>query len=413
MYLAGLFSQASFALTLALLAWSDRRSRGLVWLAGACGLQLMSTFLRAAWRGSTPWLLDAAIGCLLMLMFFFVYLGLRPFVTRRKLTSTAGPVAVSTCMAAVLAVAPLSALWSQQLAQLGAVAIMVVTVVMLWKTRIAGLRRTARLTAALLTGTAIMFLLRVVLDARAANTRLGFFAHYGSMFCATLLALSFIAIFVAETKRRLHDETRLDPLTGLRNRRAMEEMAAQHVRLTESTGRPLALLMMDLDCFKLLNDTWGHSLGDRALRAVGGVLLTMTSGEDMVARMGGEEFAVLLPGRTITAAHTIAERLRATVAGLRLNEGDCLASFTVSIGVGILHAGETTWTEMLRRADIALYRAKREGRNRVVLCAEATGEQQHAAAEAGGWKRRTSAPPAAMRAVRDATERTEPRAMLR
>src|SRR5579875_2243060 len=231
MYLAGLVSQATFALTLALLAWSDRRSRGLVWLAGACGLQLISTFLHASWEGTTPWLMEAASGCLLVLMFFFVYVGLRTFVTRRKVMSTAGPLAVSACMAGVLAVAPVSMLWAQELARTGAVAIMSITVAMLWKTRIGGVRKTARITAMLLAFTAVLFLFRAVVDLHPIDARLAAFATFGSVLFATMLAFSFIAMFVAETKRRLHDETRLDPLTGLRNRRAMEETAAHQVRL--------------------------------------------------------------------------------------------------------------------------------------------------------------------------------------
>jgi diguanylate cyclase (GGDEF)-like protein len=407
-------SQATFALVLALLAWTDRRTRGMAWLASACGLQLVSTFLRATLKGKSPWELHAAVAGLLPLMFFFVFMGLRCFLTRRKMRSPAGPLAVSIYIALVMAVAPFNALLSLEMGRLGVAVIAAIAASMLWRTRVEALRKTARVTAGFVLLTGSMFLLRALVVAVGVNARLENLVRDAEMTSATVLALMFVAMFVAETKRRLHDETRLDALTGLRNRRAMEEMAANQVRLSERTGRPLAMLMMDLDYFKQLNDTWGHGLGDRALRAVGGVLLTVTGGDDMVARMGGEEFAVLLPGRSMLAAQAVAERLRATVAGLRLNEGDKLASFTVSIGVGVLHAGETTWTEMLRRADVALYRAKREGRNRVVLCAQATTDQERAAAEAGGWMRRTTTPaPAAIRAAKEASESKESRTVLR
>jgi diguanylate cyclase (GGDEF)-like protein len=190
------------------------------------------------------------------------------------------------------------------------------------------------------------------------------------MVFATLLLFSFVGMFVAESKRRLHDETRIDSLTGLRNRRALEEIALHEIGVSLNTGRSLAMLMMDIDHFKRLNDTWGHSLGDRALRAIGGILLTVTGADDLVMRMGGEEFAVLLPGYDMNSAARVAERLRATVEGLRLNENDEIATFTVSIGVGVWRDGERGWTDMLRRADVALYRAKREGRNRVVMCSD-------------------------------------------
>ena len=127
--------------------------------------------------------------------------------------------------------------------------------------------------------------------------------------------------------------------------------------------------MMDLDHFKQLNDTWGHGLGDRALRAMGSVLLTVIGDEAVTARMGGEEFAALLPGYDLHSAAMVAERVRASVEDLRLAEGEHLARFTVSVGVSVMQAGERTWTEMMGRADDALYRAKREGRNRVALSA--------------------------------------------
>ena len=174
-------------------------------------------------------------------------------------------------------------------------------------------------------------------------------------------------MYVAETKRRLHEETRLDSLTGLHNRRAFEEMIQREVLLAARENTPLTLLMMDLDHFKQLNDTWGHALGDRALRTFGGVLLTVTGTHDAVARLGGEEFAILLPGRSARSALSLAERLRATVEGLRLSEGEELVRFTVSVGLSSLQPGETGFEPMLRRADRALYKVKRSGRNRVLL----------------------------------------------
>jgi two-component system chemotaxis family response regulator WspR len=204
-----------------------------------------------------------------------------------------------------------------------------------------------------------------------------------TMFEISLLAFSFLALYLAECNCRLHQETRLDALTGLPNRRAMEERAALQVRFAERTRTPLTLLMMDLDAFKALNDTWGHVVGDRALRAVGSVLLTAAVGTRYtVARLGGEEFAVLLPGHSLSAAQVLAEHLRSTIAAIIVPEDGCQVSVTASIGVAAWEAGESTWTDMLHRADTALYRAKREGRNRVVLFTE-----MHHAPEASGHTR--------------------------
>jgi diguanylate cyclase (GGDEF)-like protein len=370
--LAGFVSQATFALTLTLLAWSDRRSRGMVWLAGACGLQLTALLTRSLWAPDNKSLNDAAGSCLLILLFFFVYMGLRWFVVRRKLHSIGGPLCVSLSMVLVLAVNPFSDALSLAIARLTALAIMGKTVEMLLKTRFRALRTNARVSAAFLVSvmSVVAFRLPVDLHILKLSPMMENLARAATMVSATLLLFSFVGIFVAESKRRLHDETRIDSLTGLRNRRAMEEVALHEVGVSLNTGRSLAMLIIDADHFKRLNDTWGHSLGDRALRAIGGVLLTVTGADDRVMRMGGEEFAVLLPGYDMNSAALIAERLRATVECLRLSEDDEIASITISIGVGVWHEGERGWTDMLRRADVALYRAKREGRNRVVMCAD-------------------------------------------
>ena len=372
--LAGFVSQATFALTLTLLAWSDRRSRGMVWLAGACGLQLFALLSRSLWATSNKSLNDAAGSCLLILLFFFVYMGLRWFVVRRKLRSIGGPLCVSLAMVLVLAINPFSDALGLAVARLTALAIMGKTVEMLLNTRFRALRNNARTSAAFLISVmgVVAFRLPIDLHILRMSALVENLARAATMVSATLLLFSFVGIFVAESKRRLHDETRIDSLTGLRNRRAMEEIALHEVGVSLHTGRSLAMLMMDVDHFKRLNDTWGHSLGDRALRAIGGVLLTVTGADDRVMRMGGEEFAVLLPGHDMDSAARVAERLRATIEGLRLNENDEIASFTISIGVGVWRDGERGWTDMLRRADVALYRAKREGRNRVVMCSDST-----------------------------------------
>jgi len=370
--LAGFVSQATFALTLTLLAWSDRRSRGMTWLAGACALQLFGSVSRSMWVTGIKSLNDAAGSCLLILLFFFVYMGLRWFVVRRKLRSISGPLCVSLSMVVVLAINPFSSSLGLAIARITALTIMGKTVEMLLNTRFRALRSSSRVSAGclLFVMSVVIFRLPIDLHILHVSNLTETLAKASTMIFATTLLFSFVGMFVAESKRRLHDETRIDSLTGLRNRRAMEEIALHEVGVSLNTGRSLAMLMMDVDHFKRLNDTWGHSLGDRALRAIGGVLLTVTGADDRVMRMGGEEFAVLLPAHDMDSAARVAERLRATVEGLRLNENDEIASFTISIGVGVWRDGERGWTDMLRRADVALYRAKREGRNRVVMCSD-------------------------------------------
>jgi diguanylate cyclase (GGDEF)-like protein len=368
--LSGLVSQATTALTLGLLAWSDRRARGMVWLAASCGLDLLGSSLRPLWSLPGDRASVAGGDCLLVLQYFFVFMGLRWFVLRRRRIAMGGPLAVSLAMVVVVAVNPFSAALGLAAARLAALGIMGRTVSMLVGTRFRALRQAALGSAAVLAGLMVLMAVRVPLDVIHAGHGLDA-VHVGlraaRMAGEALLALSFIALYVAETQRRLHEETRKDPLTGLRNRRAMEEIAVQEMELARRTGNPLMLLMMDIDHFKQLNDTWGHALGDRALRAIGGVLLTVTGADERVTRMGGEEFAVLVPGCDMEAACRLAERLRATVEGLRLTERGEVAQCTVSIGIGQWVESDTGWAEMLRRADEALYLAKRSGRNRVVV----------------------------------------------
>jgi len=365
--LPGFVSQATFALTLALLAWSDARTRGTRWLAAACSLQLLTMISRAIMPVPLR-VSDNLSACLLVLVFFLVYMGMRWFVLRTRLTTMNGPLALSAAMTTILSVGVMHPGAELAAARIAALIVLGATIVMLLKPRVKALADTARVLALLFTFVAGTMALSLVLSVDIVRFRgLDAAVHDLTMIGLTMLGFGFVALYVAETKRRLHEETRLDSLTGLHNRRAFEEMVQREVQLAARDNTPLMLLMMDLDHFKQLNDTWGHALGDRALRTFGGVLLTVTGSRDAVARLGGEEFAILLPGRTPRSALSLAERLRATVEGLRLSEGEELVRFTVSVGLSSLLPGETGFEPMMRRADRALYKVKRSGRNRVLL----------------------------------------------
>jgi diguanylate cyclase (GGDEF)-like protein len=366
--LPGFVSQATFALTLALLAWSDARTRGTRWLAAACALQLLIMISRAILP--LPLRISENLSaCLLVLVFFLIYMGMRWFVLRVRLATMNGPLALSAAMTTILSVGVMHPGAELAAARFAALIVLGTTIVMLLRPRIKSLADTARVMALLMIFVAATVALQLVLSLRIfpPDHQLDAAGHDLTMIGITMLGFAFIGMYVAETKRRLHEETRLDSLTGLHNRRAFEEMIQREVQLAARDNTPLTLLMMDLDHFKQLNDTWGHALGDRALRTFGGVLLTVTGTRDAVARLGGEEFAILLPGRSARSALSLAERLRATVEGLRLSEGEELVRFTVSVGLSSLQAGETGFEPMLRRADRALYKVKRSGRNRVLL----------------------------------------------
>lgn len=163
---------------------------------------------------------------------------------------------------------------------------------------------------------------------------------------------------------RVNELATRDELTGAYNRRVLVEQLERQVVYKDRYGSAASLVMIDLDHFKDINDSHGHAVGDQALRLVVGTLGAELREGDLLARFGGEEFLVLLPLTGGEAARMLAERLRCAVAGIELADGARMVPLRASFGVAELAAGERVggW---LRRADLALYTAKREGRNRV------------------------------------------------
>jgi diguanylate cyclase (GGDEF)-like protein len=160
-----------------------------------------------------------------------------------------------------------------------------------------------------------------------------------------------------------------DPLTGIGNRRKMTEQIGAELERARRFRHSLALLMVDIDHFKRINDTHGHEAGDRTIVAVSAALTAHLRSIDMAARFGGEEFVMLMPESAMDEAVRAAERLRAAVEALRLDVGTGQTiALTISIGVAVADPddGHDGTSALLMRADKALYRAKKEGRNRVV-----------------------------------------------
>ncbi len=189
--------------------------------------------------------------------------------------------------------------------------------------------------------------------------------HMVASFTPAATALGF-ALMVAT---RLHDDLRevafTDPLTGLANRRRVESLARPWI---DDPQAPLSALMIDVDHFKRVNDRFGHDAGDEALVWLGSHLRVQARATDLVGRLGGEEFVMLLPGTTALDAAVLAERLRATVAAVPMSFVDHGEwPLTISIGVAARTPGDTDVRDLLRRADDAMYAAKRGGRNRVAM----------------------------------------------
>ncbi len=164
-----------------------------------------------------------------------------------------------------------------------------------------------------------------------------------------------------------------DSLTGLYNRRYLGAHLQSMIERSHASGKPLSLFMLDIDHFKRVNDTYGHASGDEVLRQVAGLISHNLREFDLTARIGGEEFVVVMPDTPVAAAHMVADRMRKMVADteMPLRGGATTAPqrVTVSIGVAALRPGEAG-DELLRRADEALYAAKNAGRDQVIIAPE-------------------------------------------
>jgi two-component system, cell cycle response regulator len=155
-----------------------------------------------------------------------------------------------------------------------------------------------------------------------------------------------------------------DPLTGMQNRRYFDDALKEYIGEFRRIGKPLGLMILDLDHFKQVNDTHGHDVGDEVLKAVGNCLKDMTRYHDVVARLGGEEFAVVAPNLDIDMLAKLAERIRKAIAATTVVAGTVKLKVTTSVGLAVWDGRETS-DEFYRRADKQLYQAKRLGRNRV------------------------------------------------
>jgi diguanylate cyclase len=181
---------------------------------------------------------------------------------------------------------------------------------------------------------------------------------------------------VAELRKQLgevQNEAATDPLTSLLNRRGFDRDVAALVISRKHGLFGCSLLIGDIDHFKRVNDTYGHPFGDQVIKGVAHIIKQVVKGEDMSARLGGEEFAVLLPDTPLQGAMSVAERIRKAVGKTRITKsGDdgIENQITLSLGVAAAEEGDSL-EDLLKRADRALYRAKQSGRNRVRCAAQA------------------------------------------
>lgn len=180
----------------------------------------------------------------------------------------------------------------------------------------------------------------------------------------TLLRLSLNGEMEASF-RKLYDASVRDPLTGLHNRRHLDERLEAELSFSTRHGTPISLIFLDIDHFKFVNDAHGHQAGDQVIRKLSEILQSSVRAEDLVARFGGDEFVILAPGTTSDQSKTLAERIRQEIEQLDLPYEEARISITVSVGVTSSSRGQPS--DILRAGDRALFEAKRLGRNKVAV----------------------------------------------
>ena len=218
------------------------------------------------------------------------------------------------------------------------------------------------------------------------------FAAFCSFVGVLLTPLILWMVFV-RLNARLAELATHDPLTGLLNRSGLDELLRRHFGVLPPL--PIVVLQLDLDHFKRINDAHGHAAGDHALRAVAGALTGSVRAGDFVVRTGGEEFLVGCIAVLPNAGPLLAERLRAAVAGLRIDTGSQRLQCTISVGVSSVVRRQGGWEPALHQADEALYAAKQFGRDRVVVAADGPDDSDSPEVPA------TRATPSALAPLRD------------
>ena len=186
-----------------------------------------------------------------------------------------------------------------------------------------------------------------------------------------LATVGFLLMCTERSQEELERTARLDYLTGIFNRRAIEDLASRAISASRRHGIPLAIMIVDVDHFKRINDEYGHDAGDQALIETVRRMRHIMRSEDLVGRLGGEEFVAVMPDIDLGSAHAAAERLRRSFSDFPMtisgNARPVEVTLTVSVGVASLEPHDLLFSHLLRRADRAMYAAKAAGRNTVML----------------------------------------------
>jgi len=373
-FFTNIASVTVFSVCISLLALYNRRVTGMFWFASGLLVGLVKLVLQGL-EGKAPVALTSMTANELYLVSFAMqWTGLYWFVVRKPFRYRRLWIPIGIVLAVYTFTFLARIPYTANLINLPFVALCGFSAWTVLKHGKASFKAVSRVTAAILTGQMCVAAYRAVLtNLRYARPWETVNAHKDPRWLYSLAAAAFLASFivmcelwflVTELQTELAEQARTDPLTRALNRRAMAETALRETARSQRYGCALSMIVIDIDNFKHLNDTRGHAAGDRALQALVCRLNSILRQHDYLGRMGGEEFAILLPDTTGSGALAIAERVRLAVEQLEVPFETGSIRMTICAGAAQLDP-ILGWEEMMQRADAAMYEAKRRGRNRV------------------------------------------------
>jgi len=366
-----------FAGCITLLAWYNRRVTGMSWFAGGQIVGLVKLVLQGLEGKVPPVLSSMTANELYLISFLMQLMGLRWFVVRKPMRSRWPWIATALVLAVYTILYLAKIPYGGNVVNIPFVVVCGASAWILLKHGHAPFVAVSRVSAAILCGAGIVAAYRAVLTnlrymrpwetVHAQADPRWLYSLAGMAFLATCMVMCYLWFLMTELGRELADQARIDYLTGALNRRAMEEAAVREVERSIRYSHPLCMIMIDIDNFKHLNDSRGHAAGDRVLQAFTNHVKTILRRPDLLARMGGDEFTILLPDTPAHVGKTAAKRIKRIIEDLEVPFETRPIKFTISAGVAELDPAHGDWEEMMRRADKAMYELKQRGRNPIAV----------------------------------------------
>ncbi len=382
LYIFATLSLAIYTVALLVLAIKNQRMKGIAWFAASVGLQMIGSVLRSLLGILPYWVTNLAANDISILSFFAMYMGFGWFVLRDPrrrwigwllgrlgwllfacsfgIYVTLGFIRPRHFIVTVLSPGLIFCMLSVWLLlQHGRESFRSAS-------RIASISLLAQIGLGLYRSRIILMYWPGRMNDAMSDPRL-LLAKFASMLIGFSMVLLYVWFFVIEAQEDLRKSALTDALTGIFNRRAIVRESEREIALARRASRPISVIAIDVDLFKSINDRYGHNGGDVALCAVADLLRTGLRRTDLIARLGGEEFACVLPETNIGGALHIAEKLRDRLAStpIALPSGDIQITFTA--GVAQMIGSDLNFNSIMERADMALYRGKAAGRNCVVV----------------------------------------------